>query len=271
MSTVQPFGTFERHAQAAPGLLCVKPSPTMRFTIGGLLLIAAAFPASDAFLAPASSLLRTRTAGAAVSPGRFMASPILQRRATAAAMPLRMQESKAEVDYQTVTVNNIRNCAIIAHVSPRPTRPRARITNRTSALAHAGTVSSPLHEVFFRPTPTYASIFLAAGRPRQDHPSRQASRRVTPLPTNLLFRPHVPGTEAARVTTRPPNTDRTSQTLNTGPFPCRADLDIKSDDGGDRAMDNLDIERERGITIMSKVPSRRHVLPRYGCQYPCRI
>jgi len=155
----------------------------MRF-IGGLLLIAAAFPASDAFLAPASSLLRTRTAGAAVAPTRFMASPRLQKRATAAAMPLRMQEAelKSEVDYQTVTVNNIRNCAIIAHVPPHPTPPRARITNRTSALAHAGTLSSPLHQLFPRPTSTHASTFLAAGRPRQDHPRRQASRRVSPSP-----------------------------------------------------------------------------------------
>ncbi|KAJ1488599.1 hypothetical protein T484DRAFT_1654101 [Baffinella frigidus] len=135
----------------------------MRF-IGGLLLLAAALPAADAFLAPASSLLRSRTAGAAVAPARLM-SPQLQKRSAAAVMPLRMAEAlKEEVDYQTVTVNNIRNCAIIAHV---------------------------------------------------DHGK-------TTLVDKLLD---------------------------------EAELDISSDDGGDRAMDSLDIERERGITIMSKVTS----------------
>jgi GTP-binding protein len=34
-----------------------------------------------------------------------------------------------------------------------------------------------------------------------------------------------------------------------------ASIDTGNDDGGDRLMDSMDLERERGITIMSKVTS----------------
>jgi hypothetical protein len=87
----------------------------MRF-IGAVLLLAAAIPASDAFLAPASSLLRSGRSDAAVARGRFAAPLRLQRRAAPAGLPLRMSSTAEEVDYQAVTVDNIRNCAIIAHV-----------------------------------------------------------------------------------------------------------------------------------------------------------